>query len=1190
MVWIRDVNVPAELIDAARAGRLVIFVGAGASVDPPASLPNFRDLVEDVGARAGTRPTETDLERLDKFLGTLDDRGIEVHDLVAKAIDLPNSRPNRLHRAIIDLARAYPPVRIVTTNYDRHLTSAAEAARLDVEVFRGPALPVGDDFVGIVHLHGALGQETRHLIVTDTDFGHAYIRQAWAARFLDRMFSAFTVLFIGYSYGDVVMQYLGRSLGRSGARFVLTHREDLPEWRTYGLTPLAYAAPENSHVALPETLERWAQLAALGRTEHRRLIADLVSTGQPAGPGAETPNKDEGSLPPERVLTPEESSYLEETLGDPERVQYFIEMARGPEWLSWVATRPEFGGLFAYTERADEPTRAVAQALTSWVADHFVTVEESSPAALRVMRDREWSKATLAVITHRLFAQDGVTPAWQTPWLLLALQHAPVSSNDLLDMLLAKESWQERPDVALLLFQYRTRPILSSGFDFGDAAAPGFEIDLVGNEYWLTTAWTNVFLPILDAHAPALLTLVSGHIRTAYQMLRSTRPDGRTDTLSFGRSAIEPHEQDGIRDSMDVLVDAARDCLERLLVNDPPAAAAHLDMWTEADEALFRRLAVHGWRVRDDRDHDEKVRWLCQHNLLYDLDTQHEIFLLLEEVVPGAASDAVQALLDEVVAGPPPVNDDEPSPYRRYNLLAWLARTVPGVPSIAEAFAKDQAEHPQYRPREHPDLKMVMTGGVVEDVEPFTAEELHVKIENDAESTLDEVRTFQSADNFQVTGPTWRGAVDSVRGLATKHPADGLLVARLLGAEDRDLRWAVIDAWAEAELDEKQIADVIEVIGSWEADTVRGHAARMLANGGRDGRPTEWHRYESARKLAVSLWPTEPVTGNIVHSDDLLLEAINHPAGDLAQFWTKVVQLEWRSDQDGWSELPADLNVQLNLMVEAQNPNGLVARTILGSNLRFYFAADSDWTRTRLLPLFDWDTHPTDAPAVWQGYLAQGRPDDGLLEAGLLKLYLQSCQHTDDLGRERSQSQLADHLALVAMFTSVAPGSWLPVFITTAPQELREAWASRLTARLSDLDSEETDRQWTRWLRDYWTSRVESVPLPLTGAEASEMAQWVLALPKQRVEAVGLVKRSAAGFVTQNFLLHRLADEELAADAATWTDFITHMLRGTPEPSWEIQHYLPRIVKALQKAEPPQDLSAVIDEAMRLGCTNAPDW
>lgn len=1189
-MWIHDVDVPGELIEAARAGRLVVFVGAGASMDPPASLPNFKDLVKEVGTRADTPPTEADLERLDRFLGTLDDRGIEVHDLVAKAIDLPDSRPNRLHQAIVDLARAHPPVRIVTTNYDRHLTSAAEAAGLDVEVFRGPALPVGDDFVGIVHLHGALDQEARRLVVTDTDFGHAYIREAWAARFLDRMFSAFTVLFIGYSYGDLVMQYLGRSLGRGGTRFVLTDREDLPEWKSYGLTPVVYLAPKNSHVALSETLERWTELASRGRTEHRRLIADLVSTGPPAVPGDETPVDDGGLLQPERVLTPEESSYLEESLGDPERVQYFVERARGHEWLSWVATRPEFSRLFVYAEPTDERTWAVTQALTSWVADHYVTVEGESPSALRIMRDRGWSQSTLVTITHRLFAQDGVVPVWRTPWLLLSLQQAPLGRNDALDMLLTKESWSERPDIALLLLEHRTRPVLASGIDWGGSTTPpSFDIDLVGKEYLLTSAWTKVFVPILDGHAHALLDLVTQHLRTAHRMLRSMRPDARTDIISFGRSAIEPHEQDDIRDSMDVLIDAARDCLERLLINDAPAAAAQLDTWAEADETLFRRLAVHGWRVRGDRDHHEKVGWVCQRNLLYNIDTQHEVFLLLEEVVSGAAPDEMQALLDQAMAGPPPVDDEEPSPYRRYNLLAWLAQVAPEVPAITEAFDKVQKEHPDYEPREHPDLNMVMTGGVVEDTEPFTADELHAKIENGPEAALAEVRTFQTVDEFQLTGPTWRGAVESVRGCSTKYPADGLLLAGLLDEVDRDLRWALIDAWADAELDEEQIAAAIEAIGTWEVDEVRGHAARMLANGGRDGRPTAWHRYESARELATHLWPTETVTGNITESNDRVFEAINHPAGDLAQFWTKVVQLEWRLDQDDWSGLPAELKAHLNLMVEADGRNGLLARTILGSNLRFYFAADPEWTCTHLLALFDWNTHPIDAPAAWQGFLARGRPDDGLLEAGLLDLYLQCCNHTDELG-QRSRTQLAEHLTFVVMFTSAEPETWLPTFVTTAPVELREAWAGRVATRLSDLTGEESSQQWIRWLRDYWSDRVDSVPLPLTSEEASKMARWVLGLPKDRVGAVDLVQHSAARFVEHDSLLHRLADQDLAADAATWTDFITHLLRGTPEPSWEVQYYLPQIVKALKEADPLPDLSALIDQAMRLGCTDAPDW
>jgi hypothetical protein len=364
----------------------------------------------------------------------------------------------------------------------------------------------------------------------------------------------------------------------------------------------------------------------------------------------------------------------------------------------------------------------------------------------------------------------------------------------------------------------------------------------------------------------------------------------------------------------------------------------------------------------------------------------------------------------------------------------------------------------------------------------------------------------------------------------------------------------------------------------------------MLANGERDGRSTAWHEYSSARNLASKLWPLEQVTGNISASDDLVMEAINHPAGDLAQFWTKVVQIEWQQHQDTWSGIPPELENQLDLLVQAEGRNGLMACTILGSNLTFYFAADVQWTRTRLLVLFDWDNAPHHASGAWQGFLSRGRLDDGLLEAGMLKLYLQCCEHTEELGLERSRTQLADHIALVAMFASAAPDAWLPSFITKAPEDLRAAWADRVASRLSAVPAEESSQQWNRWIDQYWTGRVQSVPQPLTVVEASKMARWVLGLPNERTAAMNLIKRSPARFTPRGSLPARLAKEDLAADAATWTDMITHLLRNTPEPSWDLQHYLPEMVQALKRGEPSPDLAPLIDEATRLGCIDAPEW
>lgn len=180
-MWIGAVDIPDDLIRAHTDGNLVVFVGAGASMGSPSDLPSFLRLTELIAAEAGVALGEADRTRPDAFLGRIDDGDFDVHQRVATLLSPPASQPADLHRAIVDLAAA-SGLRIVTTNYDRHLSAVLAQRTINAVEYRAPALPVGDDFDGIVYLHGTLGQEPRRLVVTDRDFGHAYLTDAWASR------------------------------------------------------------------------------------------------------------------------------------------------------------------------------------------------------------------------------------------------------------------------------------------------------------------------------------------------------------------------------------------------------------------------------------------------------------------------------------------------------------------------------------------------------------------------------------------------------------------------------------------------------------------------------------------------------------------------------------------------------------------------------------------------------------------------------------------------------------------------------------------------------------------------------------------------------------------------------------------------------------------------------------------------
>jgi NAD-dependent SIR2 family protein deacetylase len=216
-MFFNDVELPDELSRARDDGNLVIFAGAGVSCGPPSSLPLFPGLVQRIAKNAAT--SQEPKESLDGFLGRLDRNGIMVHELAQSILLNPESRPNTLHDLLLRLFGKPEAIRLVTTNFDRHFTTACQARwQNPAREYYAPALPRGSSFQGIVYLHGAAFIESKQCVLTDEDFGRAYLTEGWATQFLKDMFNCYTVLFIGYSHSDLVMNYLALGLPPSTRR------------------------------------------------------------------------------------------------------------------------------------------------------------------------------------------------------------------------------------------------------------------------------------------------------------------------------------------------------------------------------------------------------------------------------------------------------------------------------------------------------------------------------------------------------------------------------------------------------------------------------------------------------------------------------------------------------------------------------------------------------------------------------------------------------------------------------------------------------------------------------------------------------------------------------------------------------------------------------------------------------------
>lgn len=1171
---IRNVDIPEPLIEAHREGKLVIFVGAGASIGPDSNLPDFRTLARDVASDAEVEFDEKELSRPDLLLGRLADRDVDVHLQIAERIGDPSSLPNSTHEAIVAVARSGVEVRIVTTNYDLHLSAAIQSVSDSHQEYVGPALPMGDDFTGLVYLHGNLLQDPRHLVVTDRDFGRAYLRDAWAARFLERMFATYTVLFIGYSHSDIVMKYLGRSLGRESRRYAFAKEPaQAPDstnwrqfWRQLGIYPIGYELVGESHEELVHAIKGWAKDASMGMLEHQQRIARLVSAA------------------PSRI--PDEDDYLQRMVADPETVGLFTASARGQEWLDWAGQQPHFKRMFEPTAEENRCTLTLA----NWFAEHFVGNEELSSAALEVVRVNggELGPQLWVAVGSHIHRMARPRPNWVSPWLLLLVQSPQQVDNELLEYALDASQWPDHRQVALLLFEHLTEPRAKLQSRYGSDVIPRFDVVLRGDVYGLAEAWRNLFQPNLEDAAPELLAIADENLRSGHR-IGETAGSNRWgwDPLSDRRMTIRSEPQNAIPTAVDVLIDAARDSLETELNANNSTGPSYIAIWAASNVPILQRLAIHGWAIRSDVDDTAKISWLRESGWLQKYQLRPEVFHLIEMALPNAARDVADALVADITADAETATDEDLSGYAKFNILAWIAEKAPDLMSAEEALGRLREEHPEFETRSRPDLSFSTEFRVVPPNPPMTVVELHESIATNAEEAILDLQEYRTAERSS-TGPTWEDAERVLIETVRNHPLDGLAALDVDADDDGVVLRAVVRGWEAADVDEDTANRILARLAQTNVQGAVSEISRLLADGGRgEGSSTAWYRSPAAQEVATVVWDNlgsetpESIDGS------WLFRAINRPAGQLTQFWIAVIEGEWQDTRESWTGLAHDNKASLEKLLSSRDDRSINAEIILSSQVYFFYKADREWCEETILPLLSWED-PVRALRTWDGFLAWGRWDDGLLAAGLDEHYMGAIERIESFSEE-SRQRLLQHLAGVAVYSETDPLPWIKTFTAKVDTHFRKEWMNQVAWTLADLPSEAVEHRWQRWMRQYWTDRIASIPLVLTTEEASAMASWVVHLTDSIEEGVDLAVASPASLDGNRTFLRSLKDAQLDQYPAQFARLLGHLLEDVGEPFWGCLE-LKRIVLRTSAQASTDDLTSIVNAALRLGCTGAADW
>jgi hypothetical protein len=667
----RGPYVPDALVHALEEDRVVIFCGAGVSIG--AGLPSYVGLVTDCYRDLGVAlppKKSTDWLWPDRMLGTLESRfgSDAVRNCAIRRLSAPPTDLS-LHKAILRLARlrSTKHMRLVTTNFDTYFEQAQGAEPPKNSFHAGPILPIPrDDRVvswrSIAYLHGRLGDEVdnRQLVMTSADFGRAYLTEGWAARFVARLFSDFTVLFIGYSLNDPVLRYmtdafaaeatLARRAARSERAYLFVPHDaknpkDPQGWRDRGVEPIFFHS-ERKFVRLRETLIAWAEY----RGDVLKNTATLISRFAPSRPEALDPS-DTDNLVWAVKGRPGDRGHGAKTfahLPSPPPIAWLREFERreAQELKDW-SLQVEAAAL----EKVDPPPRpelilepltnrlAASKRLTPssanlvhWLTRQLGSVELADWALEKSERGFRLHPEFRDAISQQLVGD--LAPGFELLWRILSAEgswtYGDVPAMAVLrwceDLRTdAGTAWMRveinsmlRPYIHLTR-SYRLRLQDGPPDAVTDAGAPGESLEslatgdvkLVAEDVMRSVREVIDGMENSEDFLSGITSDLAHLLRVACDLFSLVnRADRNFDHMALARPSIVPHAQNHDRDGNSFLIDSLWRGWQRLDQTDPIASRAMVEQWRQTPYLTFQRMRLAALNISRNFTDEERVEAL----------------------------------------------------------------------------------------------------------------------------------------------------------------------------------------------------------------------------------------------------------------------------------------------------------------------------------------------------------------------------------------------------------------------------------------------------------------------------------------------------------------------------------------------------------------------------------------------------
>jgi len=1118
-----SIDIPDELLEAQRLGKLVIFAGAGVSMGPPSSLPGFDGLAKAIaGQHRLADQFDSYGSHFDRFLGDLSRKGVDVQRRCREILSpKPGSGPTELHESLAGLFTRPEDVRVVTTNFDGHFRNCFERLHFPLDYFQAPALPLGDKFSGVVHLHGSLTRP-EPLVLTDEDFGKAYLSEGWAREFLRRLFVEFTTLFVGYSHNDLLITYLARGMSAKemAPRFALTSGKEGGLWASLKIREISFGSTNGNpdFENLRRGAKDWAAFTRQQPTERFEQVQAILR----------------GKTPPE--LSPYQTSLLLRCLTQFDECHFFFREAKAWSWVEWAQNEGLLEPILDPSPRILTPAQ---KQMSYWLAERLLE-QESSDGLLMLAKQKGEVGAEL--IQHLGWQLIGATEStWKRPhssrWMAFFLGKCHPDMLSDCAGLLGKLLKLDLHGIGMVLFCRLTEPKLRvvEGFDVitqpdngasSKQSKPDFKVEIPANGAFLADAWETALKPRLSEVRDRLLSELSRQIMLVQEIYRTVGKfhDG-FDGL-YAIDLIDSAEPSFDSNDPDVLVKLMVEIVRETADRDGPPLDTQLAGWLASGSPALVRVGLWALRCSKSLGASAKVAWIMENKQLFpkthipDAEVQP---LLLD--CYAALKEAEKLQLWETIRNGPPMKPDngwgvvewEAARVRKMGSLTWrLSQHNTGCPIAKDELERFAAIHPNFHgtPIAYGHGQIRHREGTIS---PWSVDEL---LAAEPAAQLDRLLTFRGGDGF--FDPTWEGLLDAVGEACAKRAvwAAELMVALAAKEEWKSDLWEGL-FWStnHKDLDPKKFAELLDLISS--------NLERLLHSGTEraDGKRLSYFLFskfgapgdtvpvddvmERLQKVSLKCWQilraTQPSSQSEPESECNVMGFINHPAYRIARWWLYccVPWIKQSGQPDGG--FPEWMREPLRDILEDGGALGGSSRMAFGENLDAVVKLDPEWTRAKLLPLLEVTPFDKRALQLWESHLRQRK-----LSHCLVKSLVSAYEHaTPQLGKFSQHAANTFWLRIARIQCSgvveMGKGVWPRRFLEEIDAEARGHWARVLAREVRNYSGPERLAFWNSWVRMFWNDRVAGVPCPIGDGEAQAMAEWPFLFYGAFSEAVALL-------------------------------------------------------------------------------------